>query len=122
MPWYRQRTGIREAVRRAKVLSKAIIKVGQRLGGGSIPPHPLLQGIERQRQSAGEAKLGEKLGIGGLDNIRKREDFLRALANFRPKESVFEAFATGKNKDVGVVSHIDKGRTTSRTRMTRVPL
>lgn len=107
----------REAVRRAKaILEGDRSKSGQRLGGGSIPPHPLLQGIERQRQSAGEAKLGEKLGIGGLDNIRKREDFLRALANFRPKESVFEAFATGKNKDVGVVSHIDKGRTTSKNK------
>jgi ATP-dependent RNA helicase DDX54/DBP10 len=107
----------REAIRRAKaILEGDRLQSGQRVGGGSIPPHPLLQGIERQRQSAGEVKLGANLGIGGLDNIRKREEFLRALSNFRPKESVFEAFATGKNKDVGVVSHIDKGRTTSKNK------
>jgi ATP-dependent RNA helicase DDX54/DBP10 len=108
----------REACRRSKaILEGDRLQTGQRVGcGGSIPPHPLLQGIERARQASGEVKLGKKLGIGGLDNIRKREDFLRALSNFRPKESVFEAFATGKSKDVGVVSHIDKGRTTSKNK------
>jgi hypothetical protein len=40
-----------------------------------------------------------------LENARKRE--------VRPKKTVFEAFATGGGKNVGIVSHIDKGRTTT---------
>jgi ATP-dependent RNA helicase DDX54/DBP10 len=109
----------REAIRRAKaILEGDRQQTGQRVGcGGTIPPHPLLQGIERQRQKTGETKAAEiGGGIGGLDNIRKREEFLRALSNFRPRESVFEAFATGKNKDVGIASHVDFGRTTSKNK------
>ena len=34
------------------------------------------------------------------------------MANFRPKETVFEAFAAGNNKDIGITSQVDKGRTT----------
>jgi hypothetical protein len=47
-----------------------------------------------------------------MDQLKQREEFLQSLSNFRPKETVFEAFATGGGKDVGVLSHIDKGRTT----------
>jgi len=42
----------------------------------------------------------------------EREDFLRAVSSFRPKETVFEAFGTGSAKNESVVSHLDKGRTT----------
>lgn len=105
----------REAVRRAKaILEGDRLETGQRVGGGFIPPHPLLQGEERKRQTTGKAD--KVVGVSGLDNIKKREDFLKALSNFRPKESVFEAFATGGAKDAGVVSNVDKGRTTSKNK------
>lgn len=101
----------REAVRRAKaILEGERTETGQRVGGGAIYPHPLLRGMEIKRiEKMGKDK--EK-GIGALSNAKKREEFLLAMKNFRPKETVFEAFATGGGKDVGVVSHIDKGRTT----------
>jgi superfamily II DNA/RNA helicase len=134
----------REAVRRAKaILEGERMETGQRVltsnvvggggGGGSIPPHPLLRGMELQRYH--EAKKRKRLegintsadattttattddrpALDDLDNMLKREEFLRAMSNFRPKETVFEAFATGggKKKDSSVVSHVDKGRTTS---------
>ena len=101
----------REAVRRAKaILEGERMETGERVGGGAIYPHPLLRGMEIKRiQKMGKDK--EK-GIGALSNAKKRQEFLVAMANFRPKETVFEAFATGGGRDVGVVSHIDKGRTT----------
>ncbi|GAX27214.1 ATP-dependent RNA helicase DDX54/DBP10 [Fistulifera solaris] len=101
----------REAVRRAKaILEGERMETGERVGGGAIYPHPLLRGMEIKRiQKMGKDK--EK-GIGALSNAKKRQEFLLAMANFRPKETVFEAFATGGGRDVGVVSHIDKGRTT----------
>mmetsp|Transcript_23801 Transcript_23801/g.49176 ORF Transcript_23801/g.49176 Transcript_23801/m.49176 type:complete len:403 (-) Transcript_23801:24-1232(-) len=43
--------------------------------------------------------------------MKKRDDFLRAMSSFRPKETIFEAFATGKEKGAGVVSQVDRGRT-----------
>ena len=97
----------KDGVRRAKaILEGERLETGQRVGGGAIPPHPLLRGIERKKQK-------ESNGLGDLENSLKREEFLRAMANFRPKETVFEAFATGGGKDVGIVSHVDKGRTTA---------
>lgn len=60
------------------------------------------------------AKRQQKGGLETADNLKKRQDFLRELSSFRPKESVFEAFHTGGGKDVGVVSHLDKGRTTGK--------
>ena len=104
----------REGLRRAKaILEGERLQTGQRVGGGAIPTHPLLRGTERKKQAL---LLGDQVNqagaIAGMDNVRKREEFLRAMSNFRPKETVFEAFATGGGKDVGIVSHIDKGRTT----------
>jgi ATP-dependent RNA helicase DDX54/DBP10 len=96
----------REGIRRAKaILEGERLETGQRLGGGSITPHPLLRAVIRKRQK-------NTVGLGNIENSLKREYFLRAMANFRPKETVFEAFATGGGKDVGIVSHVDKGRTT----------
>ena len=93
----------REGVRRAK----AVLEGGER--GGAIPPHPLLRERELRRHAARNSGGG---GVDDLDNWQKRDEFLRAMAAFRPKETVFEAFATGKSKEAGVVSHIDRGRTT----------
>jgi ATP-dependent RNA helicase DDX54/DBP10 len=67
---------------------------------GGIPPHPLfLTDVHIQNT-----------------HERDRQDFLREIACFRPKETVFEAFAsaTGKKTNSGLVSHIDRGRTTSK--------
>jgi ATP-dependent RNA helicase DDX54/DBP10 len=103
----------REGVRRAKaILEGERDESGRRIGKGAIPPHPLLRSMEL---SIHTRKLDANANIGldsKLESLRQRDDFLRALSNFRPKESVFEAFATGKTKDTAVVSHIDKGRTT----------
>lgn len=96
----------REGARRAKaILEGERLETGQRLGGGTISPHPLLRGLMRERQQSLQ-------GLGSLDNALKREEFLRAMNDFRPKETVFEAFATGGGKDIGVSSQVDKGRTT----------
>jgi ATP-dependent RNA helicase DDX54/DBP10 len=104
----------REAVRRAKaILEGDRLQTGQRVGGGAISPHPLLRGMERRRL----LERKEKKQVGGLEdfeNLKKREDFLRAMAGFRPKETVFEAFGTGAGKEIGVASHIDRGRTTTK--------
>jgi ATP-dependent RNA helicase DDX54/DBP10 len=103
----------KEGVRRAKaILEGERTETGQRIGNGSIPPHPLLRQTELLIH-ARKQNINSKVGhINDLDNLRQRDEFLRALSNFRPKESVFEAFATGKSKDTSVMSHIDKGRTT----------
>jgi ATP-dependent RNA helicase DDX54/DBP10 len=95
----------REGVRRAKaILEGDRLETGQRVQTLLIPPHPLLK-------QASEQAI-HKTGLGDADNLRKRQDFLQAMSQFRPKETVFEAFATGKNKELSVVSHVDKGRTT----------
>ena len=118
----------REAVRRAKAIMEGErMETGQRIlqsdivgggsGGGSIPPHPLLRGMELKNyyQSKKDRGAGDQPALDDLDNRLKRDEFLRAMSNFRPKETVFEAFATGggRKKDSGIVSHVDKGRTTS---------
>ena len=118
----------REAVRRAKaILEGERMETGQRLlqgdivgggsGGGGIPPHPLLRGMELKRYYESKNLPGndDRPALDDLDNRLKRDEFLRAMSNFRPKETVFEAFATGggRKKDSGIVSHVDKGRTTS---------
>jgi hypothetical protein len=104
----------RDGVRRAKALLEGErLETGQRVGKGAIAPHPLLRGAElRQFHAMTSNKDNPEGSIGTLENLRKREEFLRAMSNFRPKETIFEAFATGKVKDVGVGSQIDKGRTT----------
>jgi ATP-dependent RNA helicase DDX54/DBP10 len=114
MQYRRTRTeASREGVRRAKaILEGERSETGARIGTGAIRPHPLLRGVElaiHERLSNANTKAG---GLCDLENLRQRDEFLRAMSNFRPKETVFEAFATGKSKDTAVVSHIDKGRTT----------
>jgi len=104
----------REGVRRAKaILEGEKLETGQRLnsGGAMIPPHPLLLGMERRRYQQDKAGGRVTTGLNDLHTIKKREEFLMQMSNFRPKETIFEAFATGGGKDIGVVSHIDKGRT-----------
>lgn len=102
----------REGVRRAKAILEGIkVETGERVNGSSIPSHPLLQGLEMEQYERDKQK--GKIGtLNDLENQRKRQDFLLAMARFRPKETVFEAFATGGGKDVGVASQVDKGRTT----------
>lgn len=105
-----------QGVRRAKaILEGKKQESGERVGGSAIPPHPLLQGLvmEQYEKDKQTGKIGT---LNDLENIRKREDFLKALAEFRPKESVFEAFAQGGGKDSGVLSQVDKGRTTAATK------
>ena len=106
-------------VRRSKqLLEGAKDACGKRIGGG-ISPHPLLKLIEtkkllRSADSAGNGgsgKSSEQQVREKLDELRKRDDFLRAMNNFRPKETIFEAFATGKEKAGGVHSQVDRGRT-----------
>jgi ATP-dependent RNA helicase DDX54/DBP10 len=108
----------RAGVRRAKaILEGQKMKTGQRVGGTAIPPHPLLEGLVMARYE--EDKETGKIGtLNDLGNIKKRQDFLEALAQFRPKETVFEAFATGGRKDGGVVSQVDKGRTSNMSKKT----
>mmetsp|Transcript_21822 Transcript_21822/g.46278 ORF Transcript_21822/g.46278 Transcript_21822/m.46278 type:complete len:948 (+) Transcript_21822:105-2948(+) len=108
----------REAVRRAKsILEGKKLKTGQRVGGASIPSHPLLRGLEMEQYKMAKSK--GKIGtLNDLDNIKKRNDFLKALSQFRPKETVFEAFATGGGKETGVNSQVDKGRTIASSKKT----
>jgi len=106
-------------VRRAKALLEGAKDAsGKRIGGG-IKPHPLLKLIETKKLLRSTA-TGEKSGSGKssedqvrekLNELKKRDDFLRAMNNFRPKETIFEAFATGKEKAGGVHSQVDRGRT-----------
>jgi len=103
----------REGVRRAKAILEGIkVETGERVNGSSIPPHPLLLGLELDQYERDKEK-GKIGALNGLENQRKRQEFLLAMARFRPKETVFEAFSTGGGKDVGVMSQVDKGRTTA---------
>lgn len=102
-----------EGSRRAKaILEGKKLETGQRVGGTAIPPHPLLRGLEMEQYERDRME-GKINSLNDLENIRKRQEFLQAVSQFRPKETVFEAFATGGGKDVGVLSQVDKGRTTS---------
>ena len=85
------------------------------------PSHPVLRRTEvnrimsmhtARRNNKGTSD-GEKDVLDKLDQLKQREDFLRAMSNFRPKETIFESFATGGGKTIGVVSHLDKGSTIS---------
>ena len=103
----------REGVRRAKaILEGERLETGQRVGGNSIEPHPLLKGMQERDYIERQKHITDGSNLQTLDNLKKREDFLRAMANFRPKETIFEAFATGGGKDACVASQIDKGKTT----------
>ena len=114
-----------EASRQGMSRAKAILEgrkevTGKRIGGGMIPSHPVLRKAEVERimnahgdeNSSGKTQQDAK---NKLSELRQREDFLRAMSNFRPKETIFESFATGGGKHAGVVSHLDKGITTTGT-------
>ena len=49
--------------------------------------HPLLRKLEEERLL--------KEGSEKANDLQKRQEFLKAMANFRPKETIFEAFASG---------------------------
>jgi ATP-dependent RNA helicase DDX54/DBP10 len=111
----------RDAVRRAKaILEGARLESGQRVGQGRIPTHPLLRGIEERvfLATTGVAKVDGKERQQQeqqiLSNFQDCEKLLQEIAAFRPKETVFEAFATGVHgKDLSVASQVDRGRTTN---------
>lgn len=102
----------REGVRRAKAILEGVkVETGERVNGTSIPPHPLLEGLEREHYERQREK--GKIGtLNDLENQKKRQEFLLAMSRLRPKETVFEAFATGGGKETGVGSQVDRGRTT----------
>lgn len=100
----------REGVRRAKAILEGEKETGtgRRVlnSHGGIPSHPLLRRIEVEKikttlgqpsgdLSAKERQQQEEMTRRKIADLEKRQDFLRAMANFRPKETVFEAFATG---------------------------
>ena len=106
----------RAGVRRAKALLEGAKEASGKRTGGLIAPHPLLKLVERKRLLLGAGERGSgKASVEEvrtkLDEMKKRDDFLRAMSSFRPKETIFEAFATGKEKGAGVVSQVDRGRT-----------
>jgi ATP-dependent RNA helicase DDX54/DBP10 len=110
----------KQGMRRAKAILEGKKEAsGKRVGGGMIPSHPVLRKAEVDRIMASYSnsnKSGEKRKEEvkqKLDELKQREDFLRAMSNFRPKETIFESFATGGGKTIGVVSHLDKGCTTN---------
>lgn len=113
----------REGVRRAKALLEGEKESGtgrrvlNSLGG--IPPHPLLRRIEVEKIMASTGHFSSDLSLEErqkqseasrkkISDLQKRQEFLRAMANFRPKETVFEAFATGGQKDLIYSSQVDK--------------
>jgi ATP-dependent RNA helicase DDX54/DBP10 len=113
----------REGVRRAKAILEGEKETGtgRRVLNthGGIPSHPLLRRIEVEKimatlerpsgdLSATDRKEREEMTRKRISDLQKREDFLRAMANFRPKETVFEAFATGGQKDVIMSGQVDK--------------
>ena len=118
----------REGVRRAKALLEGEKETGtgRRVlnARGGIPSHPLLRKIEVEKlvaslghssdpingklPSAKQKEEHEEMAKKKMIDLQKRQDFLRAMANFRPKETVFEAFATGGQKDMIYNSQVDK--------------
>uniref|UniRef100_A0A7S3DMB8 RNA helicase n=1 Tax=Entomoneis paludosa TaxID=265537 RepID=A0A7S3DMB8_9STRA len=106
----------KSAVHRAKEIldGKRTSSTGSHMavvGGGSIPIHPLF--VRELETNTAALSATSPNALNSRQNVQQREEFLRALSQFRPKESVFEAFATGGGKQVGVVSQVDKGRTNS---------
>jgi ATP-dependent RNA helicase DDX54/DBP10 len=111
-------------------LAKALLEGDKEAGGkrmlqsqGGIPSHPLLRGIEIAKLTAGvvgqskstdgsdasaKRQQQEEMAKKKISDLKKRQEFLVAMSNFRPKETVFEAFATGGQKDVIYSSQVDK--------------
>jgi ATP-dependent RNA helicase DDX54/DBP10 len=109
----------RDAVRRAKeIMEGTRLESGQRVGKGKIPTHPLFRAQEEKIYLTGKADKDDNLH--SLDNFKDCENLLEQISAFRPKETVFEAFATGTAKDVGVASQVDRGRTTSGKKVSSV--
>jgi hypothetical protein len=111
----------RDGVRRAKALLEGDKEIGgQRIlkARGGIPTHPLLRWIEIDRLTASVGKTSatgtsnnqqaQEMAKKKMTDLQKRQEFLRAMSNFRPKETVFEAFATGGQKDLIYSSQVDK--------------
>lgn len=115
----------REGVRRAKALlegDKEATGKRQLNTRGGIPSHPLLRAIEINKLKAiigqqpgtinedapTKRKHQEDMANKKLSDLKKRQEFLVAMSNFRPKETVFEAFATGGGKDLVWNSQVDK--------------
>jgi len=102
----------RQGVRRSKaILEGKKEKSGKRVGGGMIPAHPVLRKAEIDRIMAGTGVTKEN-AKAKIDELKQREVMLKAMSLFRPKETVFEAFATGGTKLTGILGQVDKGRTT----------
>ena len=102
----------RDAVRRSKAIMEGTrLETGERVGKGRIPTHPLLRGIEETSYLAGSK--GDNDQLHNLNNFQDCENLLEQISAFRPKETVFEAFATGAAKAAGDGSQVDQGRTTS---------
>ena len=112
-----------EASKKGMSRAKAILEgkkeaSGKRVGGGMIPSHPVLRKHEVDKIMATHTDKGDSIkhkkeAKTKLEQLKQRENFLRAMSNFRPKETIFESFATGGGKTAGVVSHLDKGSTTA---------
>lgn len=113
----------RDGVRRAKALLEGDKEIGgQRIlkARGGIPTHPMLRRIEIDRLTASVGKTSEtdasnnqrvqEMAKKKMTDLQKRQEFLRAMSNFRPKETVFEAFATGGQKDMIYSSQVDKNK------------
>lgn len=116
----------REGVRRAKALLEGDKEygTGRRVlnARGGIPSHPLLRHVElikiRSEVSQSASRTGsstsqkqeEEMARKKMTDLQRRQDFLRAMANFRPKETVFEAFATGGQRDMIYSSQVDKSK------------
>ena len=111
----------RDGVRRAKALLEGDKEIGgQRIlkARGGIPTHPMLRRIEIDRLTASVGKTNgtdtsdnqraQEMAKKKMTDLQKRQEFLRAMSNFRPKETVFEAFATGGQKDMIYSSQVDK--------------
>lgn len=105
----------REGVRRAKELSN------NNGGFGNFPPHPLLAHWERQQHVMMQKKGAETTGISSEASTadvetlwavrKKRDEFLLAIANFRPKETIFESQASTLRSSTSVKSsQVDKNK------------
>lgn len=101
----------KQGVKRAKeILEGQKEQNGKRTGGGTVSVHPVLRKVEIDR-IMGSGDVAEETALKRLQELKQREDMLKELSTFRPKETVFEAFATGGTKITGVLSQVDKGRT-----------